>query len=60
MATVYEVIERFGQAQSNFEAGPWFEELMVQYFRLDPLLPGQYTDVCRWLDWPHRERPSPR
>ena len=54
MGSVHEVIEAFRQAPSNSERGTKFEELMVRYFQLDPLLSQEYEQVCRWIDWPDR------
>lgn len=54
MGSVHEVIEAFRQAPSNSERGTKFEQLMVRYFELDPLLSQQYDQVWRWIDWPGR------
>lgn len=55
VATVHEVIEAFRQAPSNVERGTKFEQLMVRYFELDPLLAAKYDQVWRWIDWPDRK-----
>lgn len=55
MGSVHEVIEAFRQAPSNSERGTKFEQLMVRYFELDPLLSQQYEKVWRWTDWPGRK-----
>ncbi|ORL08367.1 DEAD/DEAH box helicase [Prescottella equi] len=55
MGSVHEVIEAFRQAPSNSERGTQFEQLMVRYFQLDPLLVQQYDQVWRWTDWPGRD-----
>ncbi|MCD2136243.1 DEAD/DEAH box helicase [Rhodococcus qingshengii] len=55
MGSVHEVIEAFRQAPSNSERGTKFEQLMVRYFELDPLLSQQYEKVWRWMDWPDRD-----
>ncbi|MDN5543841.1 MAG: DEAD/DEAH box helicase [Rhodococcus sp. (in: high G+C Gram-positive bacteria)] len=55
MGSVHEVIEAFRQAPSNSERGTKFEQLMVRYFELDPLLSQQYEKVWRWIDWPGRK-----
>ena len=55
MASVHEVIEAFREAPTNVERGTKFEQLMVRYFELDPLLSQQYDKVWRWIDWPGRE-----
>lgn len=54
-ATVDEVLEAYQLAPSKSEKGAKFEELMVDYFQLDPTLSRQYHRVSRWIDWPHRE-----
>lgn len=55
MASVHEVIEAFRAAPSNSERGTKFEQLMVRYFELDPMLSQQYDAVWRWIDWPGRD-----
>ena len=55
MATVHEVIEAFRKAPSNSERGTKFEQLMVRYFELDPMLNKKYDQVWRWIDWPGRK-----
>ncbi|MFS4491055.1 DEAD/DEAH box helicase [Dietzia kunjamensis] len=55
MASVHEVIEAFRQAPTNSERGTKFEQLMVRYFELDPMLSQQYDKVWRWIDWPGRD-----
>ncbi|MBJ7289178.1 DEAD/DEAH box helicase [Williamsia sp.] len=55
MASVHEVIEAFRKQPTNSERGTKFEELMVRYFELDPLLSQQYEQVWRWMDWPDRQ-----
>lgn len=55
MGSVHEVIEAFRDAPSNSERGTKFEQLMVRYFQLDPMLSQQYDQVWRWIDWPGRQ-----
>ncbi len=55
MGSVHEVIEAFRDAPSNSERGTKFEQLMVRYFELDPMLSQQYDQVWRWIDWPDRQ-----
>jgi predicted helicase len=55
VASVHEVIEAFRKAPSNSERGTRFEQLMVHYFQLDPMLAQQYEQVWRWMDWPGRD-----
>jgi predicted helicase len=54
MGSVHDVIEALRQAPSTSERGTKFEQLMVRYFELDPLLAQQYDAVWRWIDWPGR------
>lgn len=54
VANVHDVIEAFRKAPSNAERGAKFEQLMVRYFELDPLLSKTYDRVWRWMDWPER------
>lgn len=53
-ASVDDVFEAFREAPSNSERGTKFEDLMVQYFQLDPVLTKQYDQVSRWINWVHR------
>ncbi|MEU8901410.1 DEAD/DEAH box helicase [Nocardia sp. NPDC048505] len=53
--SVHEVIEAFRQVATNSERGTKFEQLMVRYFELDPMLSQQYDQVWRWTDWPGRD-----
>ncbi|BBY54592.1 DEAD/DEAH box helicase [Mycobacterium koreense] len=55
MGSVHEVVEAFRDAPSNSERGTKFEQLMVRYFQLDPMLSQQYDQVWRWIDWPGRQ-----
>lgn len=52
--TVQEVMAAFA-ARNTTELGTRFEELMVEFFKLDPTLASQYDEVMLWRDWPHRE-----
>lgn len=54
MTTFNDVIGALASAPSNVERGTRFEELMVDYFNLDPTLANQYVNVSRWSDWAHR------
>lgn len=53
--TIHDVINRFRLAASNVERGTRFEQLMVSYFRLDPVLSAQYDEVCTWPQWSHNQ-----
>ena len=56
MGSIHEVIEAFRQlSPTNSERGTKFEQLMVRYFELDPMLSQQYEQVWRWIDWPDRK-----
>jgi predicted helicase len=55
MGSVHEVIEAFRDEPSNLERGTKFEQLMVRYFELDPMLSQQYDAGWRWIDWPDRK-----
>ncbi len=52
---MHEVVEAFRQAPSNAERGAKFEQLMVRYFELDPMLSARYDRVWRWTDWPDHQ-----
>lgn len=52
VTSVHTVIEALRDIPNNAERGIKFEELMVDYFGLDPLLAQQYDAVWRWKDWP--------
>lgn len=52
---MHEVIDAFRKAPSNAERGAKFEQLMVRYFQLDPMLSATYDEVWRWMDWPERQ-----
>ncbi len=54
MGSIHEVIDAFRQEPSNSERGTKFEQLIVRYFQLDPMLSQQYDQVSRWVDWPGR------
>lgn len=53
--TIHDVIELFRQTPSNVERGAKFENLMVAWFRTDPVLAAQYDEVCTWPLWSHNE-----
>ena len=55
MGSIHEVIDAFRKEPSNSERGTKFEQLMVRYFQLDPMLSQQYDQVCRWIDWEGRD-----
>lgn len=55
MGSIHEVMEAFRRAPSNSERGTKFEQLMVRYFDLDPMLSQQYDGVWRWMDWSGRK-----
>lgn len=55
MGSIHQVIEAFRREPTNSERGTKFEQLMVRYFELDPMLSQQYDAVWRWIDWPDRQ-----
>jgi predicted helicase len=55
MGSFNEVIDAMRTAPTNVDRGTLFEQLMVRYFQLDPVLAQQYDEVCRWIDWPGRD-----
>lgn len=46
--TIHDVIEEFRQAPTNSGRGTKFENLMVEYFHLDPTLSVKYDEVYNW------------
>ncbi|WP_316669321.1 type ISP restriction/modification enzyme [uncultured Propionibacterium sp.] len=53
--TIHQVIENFQGKGSTSERGTRFEQLMVDWFRLDPTLASEYDEVQMWPDWSHNE-----
>lgn len=53
--SIHDLIGAFDEAPSTSRRGMRFEQLMVHYFNLDPVLSGRYTGVVPWMNWPHRE-----
>lgn len=51
MSTVKDVISALHDLPSNSARGLKFEDLMVRYFQLDPVLSSRYDQVSRWNDW---------
>lgn len=55
-STIHEVIEEYRDAaRSTSERGTRFEELMKQWFALDPVLSAEYDSVRLWSEWHHNE-----
>jgi predicted helicase len=54
VSSIQDVIEALRKEPTNSERGTKFEQLMVRYFELDPMLAGRYDAVWRWIDWPDR------
>ena len=52
MSTFTEAIEELRKLPSKSEQGLAFEKLMVNYFKTDPTLSSEYSEVYRWVDWP--------
>src|SRR5690625_417539 len=55
MSSLEEVLEAFREFPDTTAQGSAFEDLMVQYLRLDQLFSQQFDAVWRWLDWPERD-----
>lgn len=53
-ATIHDVIEQF-DTSTNVGKGEKFEQLMVDYFHLDPVLSVTYDEVVRWPSWSHNQ-----
>lgn len=51
MSTFSHVLEQLRDNQPTAKYGIAFEKLMVNYFRNDPTLSEEYTDVERFIDW---------
>lgn len=51
MSTFSDVLEQLRDNQPTAKYGIAFEKLMVNYFRNDPTLSEEYTDVERFIDW---------
>lgn len=51
MSTVKDVIAALQELPTNADRGYRFEDLMVRYFQLDPVLSSRYGRVSRWDDW---------
>ncbi|WP_311476056.1 DEAD/DEAH box helicase [uncultured Corynebacterium sp.] len=52
MSTFTDAIEELRKLPSKSEQGLAFEKLMVNYFKTDPTLSSEYSEVYRWVDWP--------
>ena len=52
MASFVEALEQLRRNRpKSTRYGIDFEKLIVNFFKQDPVLSNQYTDVCRWTDW---------
>lgn len=51
MSTFSHVLEQLRDNQPTAKYGIAFEKLMVNYFRNDPTLSEEYSDVERFIDW---------
>lgn len=51
MSTVKDVIAALQELPTNADRGYRFEDLMVRYFELDPVMSSHYDHVSRWTDW---------
>ena len=52
MSTFTDALEELRKLPSKSEQGLAFEKLMVNYFKTDPTLSSEYSEVYRWVDWP--------
>ena len=56
MRALRELLESFRTtAQTHREAGTYFEELIVQYLRTEPVYRDLYAEVLTWTDYAKRE-----
>ncbi|HCD1553077.1 DEAD/DEAH box helicase [Corynebacterium striatum] len=51
MSAFGEVLTQLRENQPQGSYGIKFEKLMVNYFRTDPVLQEQFSEVSRWSDW---------
>lgn len=51
MSAFGEVLSQLRENQPQGSYGIKFEKLMVNYFRTDPVLQEQFSEVSRWSDW---------
>ncbi|OFT50282.1 damage-inducible protein [Corynebacterium sp. HMSC06D04] len=51
MSAFGEVLAQLRENQPQDSYGIKFEKLMVNYFRTDPVLQEQFSEVSRWSDW---------
>lgn len=51
MSAFGEVLTQLRENQPQGSYGIKFEKLMVNYFRTDPVLQDQFSEVSRWSDW---------
>lgn len=51
MSTLSNVLDQLRENQPKGKYGIAFEKLMVNFFRTDPVLRGQFDQVMRWEDW---------
>ena len=51
MSTFVEVLDQLRENQPQGKYGLAFEKLMVNFFRTDPTLAGEFNEVSRWDKW---------
>lgn len=51
MSSFADALAQLRENQPQGKYGIAFEKLMVNYFKNDPVLSQEYTDVTRWQDW---------
>lgn len=51
MSSISDVVAQLRELPSTSARGIAFEKLMVNYFRVDPVLSQEFDEVVRWGDW---------
>lgn len=53
--TLSDILKRFrDDARNNRDLGDRFERMMQQFFRVDPVYAGLFSEVWMWNEWPLR------
>ncbi|GAB3940701.1 DEAD/DEAH box helicase [Corynebacterium tapiri] len=53
MAAISDVLDQLNEVTNDATRGYMFEKLMLNYFRVDPVLSQEYSEVYRFNEWPH-------
>lgn len=57
--TLSDILKRFrDDARNNRDLGDRFERMMQQFFRVDPVYAGLFSEVWMWNEWPLRGQVS--